>query len=296
MSDSPLRIMVSRHSTFYSPLIATIAAGFLADEGLEATYAVLPPGGRSHPLLMRGEVDVMQSAPGSNWGPMERGETDLPVHFALINRRDGFFLASRGPEPDFQWSQLQGATLLADHGRQPLLMLQYAAHVQGVEWGKIDVIDAGGVEEIETAFRSGRGDYVHLQGPAPQQLQHEGLAYVAASVGEAMPQVAFSTLMATREFLATEQAGAFKRAYRRSREWVRQAPPKEVADKEASFFEGVDPAALTATIARYQNVGCWDGDLNIARDLYEQALNVFLHGNAIAHRHPYEGVVVSSVM
>ena len=292
MAATPLRIMVARHSAFYSPLISTIAGGFLEDEGIEATYAELPPGGRSHPLLQSGQVDVMQSAPGSNWGPMERGETDLPVHFALINRRDGFFLASRRHESPFDWTNLEGSTLLADHGRQPLLMLQYAAHVQGVDWSKINVLDAGSVDEIDAAFRSGQGDYVHQQGPAPQQLQREERAHVVASVGEAMPEVAFSTLMATREFLATERALAFLRAYRRSREWVRQAPPEEVAEKEASFFDGIDRQALTATIARYQQVGCWTGDLIISRDLYEQALTVFLHGAAIIKRHPYEEVVV----
>ena len=107
-----------------------------------------------------------------------------------------------------------------------------------------------------------------------------------------MPEVAFSTLMATREFLATDRAAAFVRAYRRAREWVREAPPEEVAEKEASFFDDIDPEVLALTIARYQQVGCWSGDLTIPRDLYEQALNVFEHGGAITNRHPYEDVVV----
>lgn len=292
MSDTKIRIMVSRHSAFYSPLIATIAGGFLAEEGLGATYATLPPGGRSHPLLQEGEVDVMQSAPGSNWGPMERGETDLPVHFALINRRDGFFLAGRRPEPDFTWKYLEGRTLLADHGKQPLLMLQYAAKEQGVNWANIDVVDAGSVDEIDAAFRGGRGDYVHQQGPAPQQLQADGIGQVVASVGAAMPEVAFSTLMATKEFLATDAARAFMRAYAKSREWVQRADPREIAEKEAQYFEGLKAEAVAAAIGAYQKLGCWTGDLEVTPNLYEQALNVFEYGDAITCRHPAEAVVV----
>ena len=34
-----IRIMFSRYSAFYSPLIATKAAGFLAAEGLDATFS-----------------------------------------------------------------------------------------------------------------------------------------------------------------------------------------------------------------------------------------------------------------
>lgn len=101
MSRHHVRIMVARHSAFYSPLIATMAGGFLAEEGLQASYAVLAAGTRSYPLLQRGEVKVMQSAPSSNWDPMERGETGLPVHFGLINRRDGFFLTGRSRDAAF---------------------------------------------------------------------------------------------------------------------------------------------------------------------------------------------------
>src|SRR5207302_11181641 len=46
-----LRIMVSRHSAFYSPLISTIASGFLEREGLQAEYSILGPGQRSQVLI-----------------------------------------------------------------------------------------------------------------------------------------------------------------------------------------------------------------------------------------------------
>ncbi len=285
-------IMASRHSAFYSPLIGVMAGGFLKEEGLEADYAVLQPGQRSREMLARGAVDVMQSAVGSNWGPLEQGETGLPVHFAQINRRDGFFLAGRKPGPDFQWKRLEGATLLADHGRQPLLMLRYAAHAQGVDWSKVQLIDAGSVEEMDRLFRGGQGDYIHQQGPAPQQLETDGAGYVVASVGEAMPEVAFSSLLATRGFLASANAKAFVRAYGKSRQWAREAPPEEIADREASFFPGIHRTTLAATIGRYQRLGTWDGDLAIPEELYDQALEVFLFGGAITRRHAYDQVCV----
>jgi NitT/TauT family transport system substrate-binding protein len=269
-----------------------MAGGFLKEEGLDADYAVLQPGQRSREMLARGGVDVMQSAVGSNWGPLEQGETDLPVHFAQINRRDGFFLAARKPDPDFEWKKLETATLLADHGHQPLLMLRYAAHCQGVDWSKIQLVDAGTVEEMDSAFREGQGDYVHQQGPAPQQLESDGAGYVVAAVGEAMAPVAFSSLLAMPAFLESDAAKAFVRAYDKSRQWARQAPPDEIAAREVFFFPGINSAALAAAIGRYQKIGAWEGELAIPRELYEQALEVFLHGGAITKRHPYELVCV----
>jgi len=222
---------------------------------------------------------------------MEKNEGNLAVHFAQINQRDGFFLTGRKPEPAFDWKMLEGASLLADHGAQPLAMLKYAAHQNGVDWQKIKVIDAGSVDEIDTAFRSGLGDYVHQQGPAPQQLEKEDIGHIVASVGEAMPAVAFSSLMASREFLKTGAAMAFIRGYSRARKWVNQAPPDEVAAAEIEFFRQRDREVLARTIARYQALRCWEGEITITRELYEQALNVFLHSDIISRRYPYENVV-----
>jgi NitT/TauT family transport system substrate-binding protein len=293
MPQATIRIMVARHSAFYSPLISTIAAGFLRKEGIQSRYDVLPAGVRSHTLLRSGSVDVMQSAPGSNFGPIERGEQRLPVHFALINRRDGFFLSGREPDSDFNWKKLEGATLLADHGGQPLLMLRYAAHMQGVDWDKVNVVDAGDAAKMDAAFRAGQCDYIHQQGPAPQALKHEGIGHIVAAVGAAMPEVAFSTLMATREFLKQPIAKTFIQVYRQARRWVQESDPREVADKEASYFEGIDRAALVSAIERYQKLGCWGGQLWINREIYNQAVEVFHHGGAIKIKPAYEHVVVN---
>src|ERR1700693_2769614 len=118
----PIRIMASRHSAFYSPLLCCITA--LKSEGQEVTYSVLGPGQRGYALLRDGQIDIMQSAVSSNWNLREMGVEPLPVHFAQINRRDGFFLAAREPDAAFDWKKLEGKTLLADHGPQPLAMLK----------------------------------------------------------------------------------------------------------------------------------------------------------------------------
>ncbi len=43
-SSVTVRITASRHTAFYSPLICTMAAGFLERHGLQYTYGVLAPG------------------------------------------------------------------------------------------------------------------------------------------------------------------------------------------------------------------------------------------------------------
>jgi NitT/TauT family transport system substrate-binding protein len=277
-----IRIMASRHSAFYSPLLSCIH--LLRSEGHDVPYSVLQPGQRSHALIRDGEIDVMQSAVSSNWNARERGVEVLPVHFAQINRRDGFFLVARAPEAEFKWKHLEGRVLLADHGLQPLTMLKYAAGHNGVDWQKVEVVDAGDPDSMIASFAAGRGDYIHLQAP---------IVYgeIVVPVGASMPPVAFSSLCCAREFQSTEEYRVFLGGYSRAREWVRAAAAEEVAAAESAFFPDVTADVLAAAIRAYQKLGCWEGGLEIPRDLYEQALDVFQSTGAIASRHPYEEVV-----
>ncbi len=283
--------MVSRHSAFYTPLIVTIAGGFLEDEGFQAEYSVMTPRRGVADALRDGSVDLGQLAVSVSWTWMEQGRTNDILHFAQINERDGFFLAAREADPDFRWSKLIGREVLVDHFQQPLAMFRYACHRAGVDYAAIRSIDAGTPAEMESAFRAGRGEYVHLQGPAPQQLEKLGLAHVVAAVGEAIGPVAFSSLAATRRWLATDAARAFMRAYRRAREYANTAPPSEIAGREAGFFPAADLDVLATTIAAYQALGCWAPDPRIQRAHYETALDVFVHAGAITKRHPYAAVV-----
>jgi NitT/TauT family transport system substrate-binding protein len=66
-----IRIQFTRFSAFYSPLIATMAAGFLAEEGLRGVHSVASAGTSAIEGLLSGTVDVCQSAPSQGFGPLE---------------------------------------------------------------------------------------------------------------------------------------------------------------------------------------------------------------------------------
>src|ERR671925_423574 len=101
MSHEQLRVMAYRHSVFYSPLLATIAGDFLNGEGLDATYFPKPSQRNLYEMFRQGEVDIMQAAVSTSWDPLSKGLRDIPVHFAQINQRDGFFLVRRGGNAAF---------------------------------------------------------------------------------------------------------------------------------------------------------------------------------------------------
>ncbi len=204
-----IRIEFTRFSAFYSPLIAAIAGGFLKKEGLEARHAVSAPGRTAIASLLEGSAHVVQSAPSQGLMALEQGKTPPALHFAQINERDGFFLTGRAPDRAFSWDRLRGKRVLVDHGMQPMAMFKYACFKQGLEFGAITAVDAGSTEQMIAAFRRGEGDFVHLQGPAPQELEHDGAGHIVAALGDAIGPCAFSSLAATREWLATDVAKRF---------------------------------------------------------------------------------------
>ncbi|MFV0298996.1 MAG: ABC transporter substrate-binding protein [Hyphomicrobiaceae bacterium] len=287
----PIHIEFTRFSAFYSPLIATIAGGFLKEEGFAPTHAVSQPGKSAIEGLVAGTVQVAQSAPSQGLGPLEKGQKPPAVHFAQINEMDGFFLVGREPDPDFSWSKLKGRKVVLDLGGQPLFMFKYALHKSGLDYADIVPLNMA-ANAMDPGFRSGEGDFISMQGPAPQQLEHDGVGHVVASVGKAIGPCAFSSLAATPAWLKTEQAGRFMRAYRKARAWVRESPAADIAKAEASFFPGIDQGVLAKTIATYQTLGNWTPHVEITRSAWEAINDIFLYNKQITRRHAYEDVIV----
>lgn len=288
---SKIDIIVSRHSAFYSPLISTISGGFLKEEGFGTSYRPATADDPSVGAVASGSAHIGQAAVSVSWNFLERDETPPIVHIAQINERDGFFIAAREPDADFKWDKLVGPRVIADVGAQPLAMFKYGVHKMGVNYDDINTINAGEADAVDKAFRDGQGDYVHLQGPYAQQLESEGIGHVVASVGEAIGPVAFSSVIATREFAASDECAAFIQAYRKSRVYVNETPAAEIASAEKDFFPEIDPSVLAKTIEFYQGLGCWNPDLTISRESYDAALDVFLHSGIITKRHAYGDVV-----
>jgi len=288
-----INIMALRHSAFYSPLLITISGGFLQEEGLEPKYEIATPDRTIPDTLRSGETHLAQLAVAASFSDLEQGKEIDIIHFAQINERDGFFITGREPDPDFIWEKLVDSEILIDHLFQPLAMLRYALHVQGIDYSDVKAIDAGGVDEIDRAFREGQGDYVHQQGPAPQQLEKDTVGYPVAAVGDVIGPVAFSSLCCSRDWLKTDMARAFMRAYRKARLFIIESPAEKIAELEAGFFPKIDNQVLIDTIRTYQQLGCWSPEPEISEKAYEKLLDIFFYNKMITKRLPYNSCIAT---
>ena len=290
---STINIQFTLFSAFYSPLIATMAGGFLKQEGLDYEWSISAPGKSAVDAIIDGSAHVAQSAASHGFNALQGTELPDPVHFAQVNEMDGFFITGRDTDPDFSWNKLEGAELVMFKAGQPNAMFRYACHKAGIDYDKIIAITPGGPDEIDKAFRAGQGQYVQQQGPFPQQLETEGLGNIVAQVGPLIGPCAFSSLAASREWLASDMAKAFIRAYANARRYLNEASPSEIALVQKPFFPNTDQAALERCIASYQQLGCWTPHLEITREAFEVTLDVFQHTGGISERIPYEQVCVA---
>ena len=270
-----------------------MAGGFLRDQGLDYQWSVSPPGKSAVDAIIEGTAHVIQSAPSQGFNSLKRGEKPTAVHFAQINEMDGFFISGRQPDPSFTWNKLEGAEVVMFKGGQPNAMFRYACYKAGIDYDKIIPITPGGAAEIDAAFRNGQGQFVQQQGPFPQQLEADGKGSIVAKVGPQIGPCAFSSLAASEDWLKSDMATAFTRAYTDARNFINQTPAKDIADLEQSFFPEIAPSALERCISTYQTLGCWTPHIEITREAFEVILDVFQYTGDISERYPYDGICTS---
>jgi NitT/TauT family transport system substrate-binding protein len=283
-------IQFTLFSAFYSPLISAMSGGFLKEEGLDPQWSISPAGASALAALKDGSAQVVQSALSQGFTSLNQGETPAAVHFAQVNEMDGFFLSGREPDPDFNWGKLEGAEVVMFKGGQPMAMFKYACYKAGIDFSEIRLICPGDATEIDETFRRGVGQYVQQQGPFPQQLQADGIGHIVAQVGKQIGPCGFSSLAANRDWLRTEMAKAFMRAYKKTRVYMNEARASEIARAQKPYFPNIDENVLADCIATYQQLGCWTPHVEITHSAYEKTLDVFEYVGLLKQRYRYEQV------
>ncbi len=285
-----IHIQFTLFSAFYSPLISTMTGNFLAEEGFDYEWSVAEPGVSALEALADGTAQVVQSTISQGFSSLENGHAPVARHFALINNMDGFFITGRDADTSFDWSSLEGAEVLVHHGSQPMTMFRYACHKAGIDISKIKIIDAGSAKEMDAAFRSGTGTYIHQQGPAPQQLEADGVGHVVAALGPMVGACAFSSLAANPQWLSSDDGKAFCSAYARARKYMASTSAADIASAQKPLFPTVNESVLTQCIHAYQQMGCWPVDMAISDAGYDAMLDIFAFDNKITTRHAYESI------
>ena len=294
-NSTPLRLLETFRTVFYTPIYVSVAGGFLTAEGLDVTFNTCPAQ-YPHPLsaLKHGHADIVQSGIMRCIIALDWGAETAPLHFAEINSKDGFFVLSREHHPDFTWDMIQGAAVIpVGFSPMPWASFQYALKKHNIDPASLALMHGLSLRDAVQAFREGRADYIHLPEPAAEQLIAEGTGHLVSALGTENGHIAYSSFAATREFLAREPDTImrFIRGFSEALKWLGNNSASKISDLILPFFPGTPKELITQSIARYKAQGTWPGQPALEQPAFEGLQDILMDAGLVNERQPYENVV-----
>ena len=189
-----VRLCEVTHSVFYAPQYVALHQGFFKDVGLEIELSNGQGADKVMTAVLTGQADIGLAGPEASVYVYNEGKEDYAVVFAQLTNGDGTFLMGREPDPDFQWSDLKGKTIIGGRkGGMPAIVLEYVLEKNGMTVGKDVYIDTTmQFAAMPGAFLGGQGDYVIIFEPTASTMAKEGKAHIVASLGKESGEVPYT--------------------------------------------------------------------------------------------------------
>ncbi len=296
----PLRLLEVIRTLFYTPIYVSVAGGFLEKEGLDVDFKTCPPE-FGHPMaaVINGAADIaqsgiMRSIIASDWG----AET-VPVHFAEINSRDGFFVISRTNQDPFKWESLKGAKLIpVGFSPMPWASFQYALRRHNIEPSEVDLVTGLDLDQAMAAFREDKAEYIHVPQPAAEQLLEDGSGHLVIALGPVNGHLAYSSFAATNHYLATEPETVqrFTVGYANALDWLASHNAAEVGEAVAGFFPNVSLELVVKAVARLKAQDNWPTDPTLDRPQFENLQDILIAAGLCKARQPYAKMVRTDIV
>jgi NitT/TauT family transport system substrate-binding protein len=238
--------------------------------------------------VLSGDSDVGFCGPEAALYVLIGGSSDVPTVFGQLTKRDGSFLVSRTPEPDFKWENLKGKEILAGRkGGVPAMTFEYVLNEHNLKDG-IDLTLNYDVafNLMVSAFEAGTADYCTMFDPTAYEYEAAGKGYVVASVGEASGEVPYTCFMAKNSWLEKNKdtAEGFLRAVTKAVKYVNETASETVAPYLSSYFEGISVDSLSASIERYREIDAWRNELSMTEDSFNRLQDIIDNAGELSRR------------
>ncbi len=287
-SVTTLQINEVTHSVFYAPLYLADALGYFAEENIKIE---LTNGGGADNVMsavLSGDAEIGFCGPEAALYVLIGGSSDVPTVFGQLTKRDGSFLVSRTPQPDFKWEDLKGKEILAGRkGGVPAMTFEYVLKNNGLRDGVDLTLNYDVAFNLMTsAFESGVADYCTMFDPVAYEYEAAGKGYVVASVGEASGEVPYTCFMAKSSWLKKNEkvAEGFLRAVTKAVKYVNDTPSATVAPYLTDYFEGVSEQSLAASVERYRAVDSWRTELSMTEDSFTRLQDIIDYAGELERR------------
>ena len=283
-----LKISEVTHSIFYAPMYLADALGYFEAEGIE--IELTNAGGADNVMasVLSGSADIGFCGPEAALYVLVGGSTDVPKVFGQLTKKDGSFLVSRTPQPNFQWTDLRGKEILAGRkGGVPAMTFEY---ILG-QYGMTDGVDVNlnydvAFNLMTSAFEAGTADYCTMFDPVAYEYEAAGKGYVVASVGEASGEVPYTCYMAKDSWLKknADAAEGFIRAIVKAIKYVNETPADTVAPYLVEYFAGTSVQSLAASVERYKAIDSWRKEMTVTEESFNRLQDIIEDAGELQRR------------
>lgn len=200
---TPVTLNEVAHSVFYAPQYAAIELGCFEEEGIDLKLVNGGGADKVMTALISGDADIGFMGSEAGIYVYQEGSEDYAVNFAQLTQRAGNFLVSRSPEPDFQWADLKGKSVLGGRaGGMPEMVFEYILKKNGLDPQTDLSIDQSISFGLTAAAFPGSGaDYTVEFEPFATALEQQGQGYVVASLGVDSGYVPYTAYSARRTYM-----------------------------------------------------------------------------------------------
>lgn len=283
------------HSVFYAPLYLAIENGYFEDENL--TIELTNGGGADNSMtaVLSGSADIGLMGPETVIYVYNQGKADYPKVFGQLTQKDGSFLVSKTPEPDFKWTDLAGKEILAGRkGGVPAMTFEYILNELGMKNG-VDFNLNFDVQfnNMTSAFLGGTADYCTVFEPTASEYQASGKWHVVASVGEQGGEIPYTSFIALGSYIKnnSEKLKSFLKALKKAHEFMATHTEYEVAEAIVKQFPATSITSIETSLKSYKAIDAWKKDLKATEASFTRLQNIMSNAGELSNKVPFDKIV-----
>lgn len=291
--DKVIRINEVTHSVFYAPMYLADALGYFEDEGIEIELTNGGGADNTMAAVLSGAADIGFCGPEAVVYVVIGGSNDSPKVFGQLTKRDGSFLVGRTAQPDFEWSDLSGKSVLAGRpGGVPFMTFEYVCKTQNVN---AEFVKNVNFNMMTAAFESGTADYCTMFEPSASEYQAQGKGYIVASVGSNAGEIPYTCFMAKQSYINKngEKIEGLLRAVTKAIKYTVENDGATIANLLAPYFDGTSKQSLETSVNNYKNIDAWVTDMAMKETSYTRLLDVIDLAGELERRVPFSDVVLT---
>lgn len=290
-----IKINEVTHSIFYAPLYLADSLGYFEDEGFK--IELTNGGGANNTIaaVVSGSADIGFCGPEAAIYVAIGDSTDKPMVFGQLTKRDGSFLVGRNPEPDFDWSNLEGKDILAGRpGGVPFMTFSYVLNERNISATLNTGVD---FNYMTAAFESGTADYCTMFEPVASNYQADGKGYIVASVGEESGEIPYTCFMAKQSYIDKngDKVEGFLRAVTKAIKYINTESTSKVAELLTDYFLDTSVESIETSLESYKKIDAWVENMAMKQESFTRLQDVIELAGELERRVALNEVVINDI-